>query len=117
MTTKSGCWVYSGCRQSGGGYGLAWWEGKLRLVHRAVYEVLVGPIPAGFQIDHLCRNTACYNPAHLEAVTPAENSRRRVARITHCPFGHPYDEGNTYTAPTRHGGVNRQCRICRAGRH
>jgi HNH endonuclease len=65
------CWPWGGTIQSKG-YGLV----GGRLVHRVVYELVRGPIPAGLTIDHLCRNRRCANPSHLEAVTMQENYRR-----------------------------------------
>jgi len=86
--------------------------------HRWSYEHYVGPIPAGYQIDHLCRNRRCVNPAHLEAVTPRQNVMRSPiapasvnAAKTHCKHGHPFDEENTQ----RHGG-RRICKTCRRAR-
>lgn len=108
------CWLWiSGINRSG--YGFASWQGKRILTHRLMYELLVGPVPEGLQIDHLCRNRACCNPAHLEVVTLRENVRRRgggQSRIdrekTHCPKSHPYDEKNTYK--DKRG--RRYCRSC-----
>jgi hypothetical protein len=50
------------------------------LVHRAVYELFVGPIPQGFEVDHLCGCITCCRPDHLEVVTKAEHRRRHAAR-------------------------------------
>ena len=92
----NGCWIWPGARQAGSGYALADIDGKTSLLHRAVYKALVGPIPEGLTIDHLCRVTSCVNPAHMEPVTLRENILRsdRVtavnARKTHCPHGHEY---------------------------
>ncbi len=115
-----GCWWWMGATK-GNGYGVASSFGRLAPVHRLSYEVFVGPIPDGLEIDHLCHTNdltcnvghacphrRCVNPDHLEAVTHLENMRRGYwARITHCPKGHAYDATNT--AVSRAG---RRCRAC-----
>lgn len=106
-----GCWIWTGSRGPLG-YGQIGIGPRNYGTHRVAYELLVGPIPDGMQLDHLCRNPPCCNPAHLEPVTPAENVRRgdagkRYAARTHCPHGHPYDEANTYVYDDR-----RFCREC-----
>lgn len=108
------CWPWPGATR-GAGYGTIRAFGRNNvLTHRLAYELAVGPIPEGLVIDHLCRNTRCVNPSHLEPVTPRENTLRgrgiaaSNAQKTHCPAGHPYDEENTYLIKT--GG--RMCRTC-----
>lgn len=115
--TAARCWLWDGSH-SGQGYGQFWGNGRTEWAHRVVYEALVGPIPDGLQIDHLCRNPGCVNPGHLEVVTSRENTLRGVSMVarnakkTRCPSGHPYDEKNTY----RDKKEKRHCRICmRAG--
>lgn len=102
------------------GYGQA----RNQRAHRVAYELMVGPIPDGLVIDHVCHNRdltcdggrpcphrACVNPAHLEAVTYSENNRRgAIGRRTECKNGHPFDETNTYIRPNTGG--QRACRAC-----
>lgn len=82
--------------------------------HRYAYELYIGPIPEGMQLDHLCRNRICCNPSHLEPVTCKENLLRgdtfnaKNASRTHCPKGHPYRGENLML---QNG--SRHCRACR----
>lgn len=110
---KSGeCWIWTGATTPGGKYGVIGKPGSRGniLTHVAAYLEFVGPVPAGWQVDHLCRVTLCCNPAHLEAVTQAENLRRQAAAVTRCPFGHEYTPENTYHPPATPEW--RQCRKC-----
>lgn len=111
-----GCWEWAGAHNRDG-YGTAYTTptgAKPQGAHRVVYELLVGPIPEGLTIDHLCRNRGCVNPAHLEPVPKHENILRgegvaaRNAAKTHCPQGHAYTAENTRI--TRVG--SRRCRTC-----
>ncbi len=105
--SDSGCWEWRGFVALHG-YGTASLLGRKCYVHRLSYMLHVGPIPDGLVIDHTCRNKVCGNPAHLEAVTPAENNRRALADKTHCIHGHEYTLENTYLW----NGRNRRCRAC-----
>lgn len=103
------CWLWTACitkpsKYGSGGYGLFYMgkdaKPRLATAHRVAYEWLVGPIPAGLQLDHLCRVRHCVNPAHLEPVTARVNLLRGETRAaanavkTHCPQGHEYDGFN-----------------------
>jgi hypothetical protein len=116
--TATGCLVWPGT-VTNRGYGEIKVEGKRKPVHRVLFEVEVGPIAEGLQLDHLCRNRLCVNPAHLEPVTHIENVLRgesppaRNARKTHCAHGHQYTPANTYA--TRDG-RGRRCRTCEIAR-
>lgn len=106
----SGCWEWTAALQSQG-YGSFADQGAIHLAHRWSYERHVGPIPDGLQIDHLCRNRTCVNPAHLEPVTQAENRRRGLYGVlaTHCRRGHAMTADNTYAHPRG----QRVCLTCR----
>jgi hypothetical protein len=101
-------------RTNSNGYGQIK-DGKgMVYAHRYAYELLVGPIPPGTELDHLCRVRHCVNPAHLEAVAHRDNLLRgdtipgRNARKTECPRGHLFEAENTY----RDTLGRRKCREC-----
>jgi hypothetical protein len=118
-----GCWMWTGSTRQG--YGQIWTssvdgERSLLSAHRAMYEVKVGPIPAGHDVDHRCHDVTCVppclhrlcvNPDHLKPATRGDNIRRgqglaaQNARKTHCSSGHRFHE------PARPGHV-RKCLMC-----
>ncbi len=115
----NGCWNWLG-RDNGQGYGAFKAGGVQYKAHRFSYEMAVGPIPDGLELDHLCRNRMCVNPAHLEPVTSRVNVLRGIAppaanaTKTHCPKGHPYDDANTWHAKSRR---ERVCKTCKRARN
>jgi hypothetical protein len=114
------CWLWVGAINRGG-YGhmsVKYEDGwRVRTVHRVAFRILIGPIPEGLELDHLCRVRRCCNPWHLEPVTKTVNIRRGLAPVTsgrwlrdrtHCPKGHPYNEENTRVSSSG----RRHCRTC-----
>lgn len=96
IVDPDGCWLWQGST-NGKGYGHIRSDmgGPIVAVHRVAYEHHHGPIPAGLEIDHLCKVRNCVRPDHLEAVTHAENVARTDRRATHCKHGHPFSPDNT----------------------
>lgn len=117
----TGCWNWTGIRGGGGnGYGVFHVGGRNRFAHRVSLEIAGRPVPAGLVTDHVCRNTMCVNPDHLEAVTQSVNNLRSPLRSrpgrtnglqkrTHCNHGHEFTPANTII---RKNGGWRQCREC-----
>lgn len=122
LVDERGCWLWQGALRSDGYVQIKITTGfrqhRLAYAHRVAYEALVGPIPEGLTIDHLCRVRHCCNPAHLEVVTHRENCLRGtgVSAIavtkTHCPQGHEYTPENTQ----RGGKGERVCATCKRAR-
>lgn len=127
----NGCWLYTGALDRDGYGGLIGVSGHPRTVpHRAVYQHLVGPIPDGMQLDHLCHDPAsctggtacphrrCVNPAHLKPSTSKENTLRGAgitainARKTHCIQGHAFTPENTRVQTRADGRTWRKCIEC-----
>ena len=116
----SGCWLWR--RIATNRYGRFWDGTRVVSAHRWSYEWFVGPIPEGLQIDHVrargCKSRRCVNLAHLEPVTPKENTMRgdSPTRVNAdkgvCSQGHPYDAANTYAL-----NGHRLCRLCRRVRN
>jgi len=97
--SEAGCWLWDASRNSKG-YGRFGVGNVTRYAHRLAYELIVGPIPCGLEIDHLCRTPGCVNPAHLEAVTHRENVLRGTgasaanAKKVRCVNGHAFAGDN-----------------------
>lgn len=110
--TSAGCWQWIGAKQPTG-YGTLWNGSRPEQAHRISYRHYRGDIPAGFDIDHLCRNRGCVNPDHLRAVPHRENMRvsdtvmgRNAAKLF-CKRGHAFEGDNLRIIKG-----TRQCRAC-----
>ncbi len=116
FTVGDGCWEWTAAKTTAG-YAELMVGSRMWYGHRLLHEMFIGPIPAGYEVDHLCRNRGCVRPDHLEAVPPHINNARSDsfsavhARKSHCPQGHPYDEANT-----RMYRGSRRCRACSRAR-
>ena len=113
---NTGCWLWIGAiKRNRGGYGQ---YGRGSRAHGVAYRALIGPIPAGLVPDHLCRQTCCVNPSHLEPVTIGVNVLRgegptaKNARKTHCKNGHELIGENLMEQERPNGKAWRRCRQC-----
>ena len=107
---KTGCHVWHGSRNTNG-YGKLTIAGQQQYAHRVAFELAFRPLVSGETIDHLCRNRACCNPAHLDAVSLKENVNRSPrARKSHCSSGHALTGDNLYIDPKGFW----KCRTCKA---
>ncbi len=119
LAVRSGlgpCWEWQGSTTPAG-YGQIndVRKGRPVLTHRVAYEDRVGPIPPGFELDHLCDNKRCVRPAHLQPLTKSEHSKKNHnARKTHCKHGHPYVADNVRLSYRPNGYQRRQCLTCEA---
>lgn len=102
------CWIWKGSLFRLG-YGRVRREDRIRSAHRVSYELFIGKIPEGLELDHTCRVRNCVNPEHLDPVTHLENMRRAFpVQPDQCPIGHAYDKRNTYINPKG----RKVCRKC-----
>lgn len=117
------CWLWTGsCSR---GYGKLWVDGKNHQAHRVAYELMVGDVPDGLELDHLCRVRHCVNPAHLEPVTGYENTILRGTGVAACNLrknqcirGHAFTSNNARIESKPKRRPRRQCRECdRARKH
>lgn len=117
FTYSDNCWEWNGYKKRLG-YGEFYANNARYQAHRFSYELFKGAIPDGLVLDHLCRNTSCVNPSHLEAVSNIENVMRgegvgaRAARKTHCDFGHTLTGSNVWLRKRPNGRIWRKCRKC-----
>lgn len=117
VDAEGDCWLWSG-NISPDGYGYLSINGHNKGAHVYAWSLLVGEIPPGYHLDHLCRNTVCVNPDHLEPVTRKVNILRGVgptaknARKTHCKNNHEFTPENTGIYKHSGGGTYRGCRTC-----
>lgn len=121
LVIGDGCWTLLGEPDSMGYMRIG--HRHALMGHRVSYEIFCGPIPDGFDVDHLCRTPACCHPEHLEAVTHRENVLRGTsplaeqARQTHCTRGHPLSGDNLYLYHNPRGNTRRVCRQCTRDRY
>lgn len=101
------CWIWTGATLANGGYGQVRVPGGRAYVHRVTYEWFNGPIPAGMEVDHLCKVRTCVNPDHLQVLSPKDHRTKDLTKEL-CKHGHVLSEDTCYLE--RDG--TRKCRAC-----
>jgi len=118
-----GCWLWTACKNTDG-YALVCFQRKVRTAHRLIYEMLVGEIPEGMSLDHLCRVRHCVNPEHLEPCPLRENILRSPVQLSAvnasrdaCKHGHRFTPENTVVRNRKQrNNPSRQCLTCQRNR-
>lgn len=109
-SNPSSCWLWQRAKLAGRQYGWVWANKRYNLAHKFLYELFIGKVPRGLELDHLCREQRCVNPSHLEPVTHRVNmSRGTFGSRTKCKHGHTLKDCLVYKHPN---GWMRQCRTC-----
>jgi hypothetical protein len=119
------CWHYGDYKHKN--HATVYFAGRRIGVHKVVYEYLVGLVPEGYKLDHVCRNKRCVNPDHLEPVTHSENIKRawkystkqgfegagkRSKVSTHCRKGHNLSDVGVLLSKRANGTERKKCRAC-----
>lgn len=108
------CWEWTGFINKDG-YGQCYFNKKTWRAHRLIFTIFRGSVHNGLECDHLCRNSKCVNPWHLDPVAHKINIQRALNfqfKSEHCKYGHPFDFKNTAFAQDFH----RTCRQCQKER-
>lgn len=119
LIDDNGCFIWKNKKLSKKGYAQVYAYGHTWQLHRLHYMLLNGEIADGYEVDHLCKNRACANPSHLEAVPSLINWQRSsapsvgYATATHCKRGHVFTEDNTLIRKYKKGNTGRECKTCK----
>lgn len=113
---ENGCWLWYGALRSKTHQRGAFYHNyKTHSAYKFLYEIVNGKVKGGLVLDHLCGETRCVNPKHLEPVTTLKNTQRYYAQMTHCKRGHKFGEQPAWIKRSKYS--NRRCITCHNMRH